>query len=130
MAASAMRISTGRETRARAAQRDTTPSATSRSATNAARVAPATAMAIVRCGLVATASATSAAAGERRAERGSARAASPRRSSAKIADQRGDRQVVRAPERRKREGERGQKPVGDAEQNLARVDRRGAAGSG
>ena len=31
---------------------------------------------------------------------------------------------MRPPERRKREGQRGQKPVGDSEQNLARVDRR------
>ncbi len=47
-----------------------------------------------------------------------------------IADQRGDRKVVRPPERRNRERERGQKPVGDAEQNEARIDRRGQRDAG
>ena len=42
-----------------------------------------------------------------------------------IADERRDRQIVRSPERGDREGERGQKSVGEAEQHDVWIDRRG-----
>ena len=62
-------------------------------------------------------------AASRRATRDSASAAGAVLGD-EIAKQRRDRQVVRAPERRDREGERGQQAVERAERQFARIDRR------
>ena len=86
-------------------------------------VAPATAAATERCGLVTNGQRDQRRPGERRAgEIALARPALPL--FGQIADQRRDRQVVRPSERRDREGERGQQSKRHPKRDDARLDRR------